>query len=194
MKQSSTAAPLTVPNAPESQLAGLRVCMHVLGRARTDVRVLREAAALAAAGAAVSIVDIESERDRPREEELQGIWLKHLKSPGWFIRTRFKPWFLVKASRMLCRGAIALLRTPADVYHAHDYTALPACYLAAVLRRKRLVFDAHELPLVDPTITRWPVLPQMAIALMRRMMPRCDGVITVSPPIVQEIQRRYGGR
>jgi glycosyltransferase involved in cell wall biosynthesis len=173
--------------------APAHVCMHVLGKARTDIRVLREATALAAAGATVSIVDIEGERDRPREEDIQGVRLKHLRSPGWFIPTRFKPWFLVKAFRMLCRGTFALLRTPADAYHAHDFTALPACYIAAVLRRKRLVFDAHELPLVDRAYDRRPVIRWLANRVVRAMVPRCDGVITVSPPIVAELQRRYRG-
>lgn len=193
MEQSATAAPLAAPAAPESQLSGLKVCMHVLGRSRTDMRVLREAAALVAAGASVSIVDVESDLERPREEHLRGILLKHLVSPGWFASARFKPWFLVKAFRIICRGTVTLLRTPADVYHAHDYTALPACYLAAVFRRKRLVYDAHELPLVDPVVRRHPILRWLAVRVVRGMMRRCNGVITVSPPIVGELQRRYGG-
>jgi glycosyltransferase involved in cell wall biosynthesis len=167
--------------------------MHVLGIARTDGRVLREAAALVEAGIAVSIIDIEDQRDRPREENLRGIRLKHVQMPGWFIPTRFKPWFLVKAFQVLCRGTIALLRTPADVYHAQDMTALPACYIAARLRRKPLIFDAHELPLVEPTTTRWRRLNALAIRVLKLMMPRCQAVITVSPPIAQELQRIYGG-
>ncbi|HLW01588.1 MAG TPA: glycosyltransferase family 4 protein [Ktedonobacterales bacterium] len=167
--------------------------MHVLGIARTDGRVLREATALVRAGMAVSIVDIEDQREGPVEEDLQGVRLRHLRSPSWFVSTRFKPWFLVKAFQIFCRGTLALLRAPTDVYHAQDMTALPACYIAARLRRKPLIFDAHELPWVEPTTTRFRRLNALAIRVFKGMVPRCNGVITVSPPIAQELQRRYGG-
>lgn len=170
-----------------------RVCMHVLGMVRIDARVLREAAALVKAGVTVSIIDIEDRHDRPGEEDLQGIHLKHLRSPSWFIPTRFKPWFLVKAFRIFCRATFALLRTPADAYHAHDIEALPACYIAARLRRKPLIFDSHELPLDWPQLTRWRRLHALATRALTYLVPRCTAVITVSPPIAEEIQRLYGG-
>jgi glycosyltransferase involved in cell wall biosynthesis len=172
----------------------VHVCMHVLGTARTDVRVMREATALAEAGFAVTVVDLERDRSRAREEDLSGIHLKHIIMPGWFVPTRFKPWFVAKMAGVVVRGALAVARTPADVYHAHDDTALPACYAAARLRRQHLVFDAHELPLVQPNLARWRGLSTVARWALRRMMLACAGVITVSPPIVRELQRRYGGR
>lgn len=171
----------------------LVVCMHVLTTARTDQRVMREATALVQAGYAVTIVDIERDNSRPVEEVFQGVRLKHLFIPGRFKRTRFKPWFLVKLAGTVARGAWVVARTPADAYHAHDDTALPGCYIAARLRRERLVFDAHELPLVQPNLTRWRRLTAIARAALRVMAPRCDGIITVSAPIAEEIHRRYGG-
>lgn len=169
------------------------VCMHVLTTARTDQRVMREATALAEAGYAVTIVDIERDVSRPAVEVVAGVRLKHMFVPGRFKRTRFKPWFLVKLAGTVVRGSWAVMRTPADAYHAHDDTALPACYIAARLRRKRLVFDAHELPLVQPNLTRWRRLTAIARAVLRAMAPRCDGLITVSAPIAEEIRVRYGG-
>src|SRR5690349_18909923 len=173
--------------------AAPRVCMHVLGVARTDARVMREAVALARAGYAVSIVDVERDRDRPREEVVDGVRLKHIVMPSWFVPVRFKPWFLVKFARMLIAGAARALSEPADVYHAHDDQALPACSLAARIRRKRLVFDAHELPLVSPLQARWPKLHAMAVRALRFQIARCAAVITVSPPIVPELRRLFGG-
>jgi len=168
--------------------------MHVLGIARTDGRVLREAETLAAAGMQVSIVDVEEDRDRPRTEMVGALWLEHIAMPSWFVPVRFKPWFLVKAAQVLLHGVGRLLRTDADIYHAHDITALPAAYIAARLRRKPLIFDAHELPLVEPNIVRWRRLSRLAQVCLRAMLPRCDAVITVSPPIAKEITRLYGGR
>ncbi len=187
------ASATTLPPHAEraSQLSSTKVCMYVLSKGRTDVRVMREAVSLLEAGLSVTVVDIEPNR-QPREELVQGVLFKHARAPSWRMLGRFKPWLLTKVSQML-GSMFTVLRTPADIYHAHDITALPACYLAAVLRRKKLVFDAHELPVTDPSITQRPLLRRFATLLLRRMVPRCDGVMTVSPPIGPEIQRRFGG-
>jgi glycosyltransferase involved in cell wall biosynthesis len=187
-------SPSPSPAKLVKRTAPARVCMHVLGNVRTDARVLREAGALVKAGMEVSIVDVVGQPDVPGEEDFQDIHLKHVKMPSWFVPTRrFKAWFLIKMFRMCCRGTFALLRTSADIYHAQDMKALPACYVAARLRRKPLIYDAHELPLVGPKETRWRRLHALATRTLRWMMLRCTAVITVSDPIAQELQRRYGG-
>lgn len=170
-----------------------RVCMHVLTTARLDPRVLREAAALAEAGYDVTVVDIERDASRPHKEQMQGVTLKHIIMPSRFKRTRFKPWFLVKMAATIVRGIWSVTSTPAEVYHSHDDNALPACFVASRLRRKKLILDAHELPLVQPNHTRWKRLSAIARWSLKRMAPRCDGIITVSPQIVEEFHHRYGG-
>jgi len=167
------------------------VCMHVLGEARTDGRVMREARALVAAGFTVSIVDIESDDKRPVTENVDGVYLEHIMMPSWFVPTRFKLWFLAKMVHMLIQSLIRVLRAPADIYHAHEEMALPACYIAARLRKKPVVFDSHELPLSEQHIIRWPRLCACSSQLLKWMVPHCAGVITVSPPIAQELRRRF---
>jgi len=178
------------------RLAG-SVCMHVLAPASTDARVMRSATAIAQAGLAVCIVDVVHDPARPRAEHREGLHLKHIVMSKRLVRyykpVRLVPWLLFKMTRMLL-GVFELLRTPADIYHAHEITALPACYIAARLRRKPLIYDAHELPLVDPHITRWPLLRALSTHLLRGMMSYCSGIITVSSPLAHELQRRYGGR
>ena len=165
--------------------------MHVWSVGRTDMRVLREATTLVEAGFAVSIVDLERERTCPAEEEIRGIRMKHIISPGLFVPTRFKPWFLIKFVLTTIRGILRLAQTPADIYHAHEERALPACYIAARVRRKPLIFDAHELPLSEANVRRWRRLHALATRLLALMLPYCAGVITISPPIAQEIRRHY---
>jgi len=154
---------------------------------------MREATALAKEGYSVSIVDVESDRTHPVEEEIRGIRVKHIMMPSWFVSTRFKPWFLAKATWMLICGILRLIRTPADIYHAHDEQALPACYIVARLRHKLLIFDAHEFPFSEKSVTRWRRLHALAVSLVARMAPYCRGIITVSQPIAQEIHRLYRG-
>ncbi len=171
--------------------APVKVCMHVWSVGRTDMRVLREATTLVEAGFAVSIVDLERERTCPAEEEIRGIRMNHIISPSSFVPTRFKPWFLIKFVLTTIRGILRLAQTPADIYHAHEEVALPACYIAARVRRKPLIFDAHELPLSEANVRRWRRLHALATRLLALMLPYCAGVITISPPIAQEIRRHY---
>jgi glycosyltransferase involved in cell wall biosynthesis len=169
--------------------------MHVQSPAITDPRVMREASALAEANYHVSIVDIEHHQ-RPKSERVDGVLVKHVfispKSAQHYNPVQAIPWLLFKVTRTL-RSALNVIGTRADAYHAHDITALPACYIAAALRRKPLIFDAHELPLTQQHLLERPTLTGASRALLRLMLRRCDAAITVSPPLIGEMQKLYGG-
>jgi glycosyltransferase involved in cell wall biosynthesis len=166
--------------------------MHVLGVAQTDMRVMRAATALVEAGFAVTVVDINWKDRKPDMEEFFGVQVRHINIFHWYTSRRFKPWFLMQALYLFICSTLWLLKTPADVYHAHDAKALPACYLASLLRHKPVIFDAHELPLAEETGTRnWRGLIALFSVLLAWMVPRCAAVITVSPSIAQEIRARY---
>jgi glycosyltransferase involved in cell wall biosynthesis len=167
------------------------VCMHVLCEARDDTRVLHEATALLEAGFAVSIVDVEGQNNQPVEEKIQGIHVKHILMPDSFTNTRFTRWALVRAMQLLILGTLRLIQTPADIYHAHDVSGLPASYIAALLRRKPLIFDSHELPLAAMSNGFFHRIRPLLSWLLARLLSGCAGVITVSPPIVQEFRNRY---
>jgi len=167
--------------------------MHVLTKARNDVRVMREAEALVGAGFAVSIVDIESDPMRPKEEALRGVCFKHLSVSSEFATTRFTKWIFFRIARMFLSSIHHLMSIQADIYHAHDEATLPACAIVACLRRKPLIFDAHELPLNETSI-RWRWLLLLLTGVLKLVLPRCAGVITVSPPIAGEIHKSYHPR
>jgi O-antigen/teichoic acid export membrane protein/glycosyltransferase involved in cell wall biosynthesis len=169
----------------------VKVCMYVRGTARSDGRVMREATSLVGAGIAISIVDIERESPRSPQEEISGVHIEHIFQSGSFISTRFKPWSLAKTIQSHIYSAYRLLQISADIYHAHDVTALPACYIAARSRRKPLIFDAHELPLSELESTYWYRFRGLFKQFLTLLMPRCAGVITVSPPIAREIRNHY---
>jgi glycosyltransferase involved in cell wall biosynthesis len=172
------------------------VCMLVLSPARTTVHVRREAAALADARFAVTVIDIEQDHRLPADETVRGVRLQHVfvspRSARHYDPLTSLPWLLFKVTR-ITRSALKVLTTHADAYHAHDITALPACYLAALLRRKPLVFDAHELPMTQKHLVHRRMVTGISQALLRIMMKRCTETITVSPPLVQEMKKLYGG-
>ena len=180
-----------VTNEADIMHSDVKICMHVRGVARTDVRVMREAIALAEAGFSVSIIDIENDPTRPAEEDLGEIHVKHMLRPDWFIPPRFKPWRIIKTMQKLLTTTLSLIRTPADIYHAHDINALLPCYIAAQLHRKLLVFDAHEMPLHELEDIRWRWACALITQLFASIARTCAGVITVSPAIIAEMYRRY---
>ena len=190
MKRTTTIEAQNIPTALLTS-STVKVCIHVVRTARTDVRAIRAATALIEAGYAVSIVDVESEQTRPVEEDIRGIHMKHILMPNWQASMRFGPWFFLKAIQAFLLSIHRLLQTRADIYHANEVTALPACYLAATLRRKPLIFEAYELPPPETRIAFWRQLSWLLTRMLAFMLPRCAGVITVSPPIVQEIGKRF---
>jgi glycosyltransferase involved in cell wall biosynthesis len=176
-------------------LSPIKICMHVLGTASTDARVMRAATALVEAGHAVSLVDIEDEGNRQSEEDIRGVCVKHIMVSRSFLSTRFDKWTLVRTAQLFVRSTLRLIQTPADIYHAHDVSALPACYIAACLRRKPIIFESHEMPLFEQPLSQMGrskrLLHELLVVLLAHMIPRCAGIITVSPPIVEEIRNRY---
>ncbi len=171
--------------------ASFKVCMHVRGMARTDGRVLREAEALVQQGVAVTIVDIEQERGRPVEENVTAIRLRHTFPFTVPFLPKLKLWSIVNVVYSHLNCTIQLIRMKADAYHAHDWTALPDCYIASLWHHKPLIFDAHELPLSELDGSYWLRWQKLFTRLLAVIVPHCAGVITVSPPIAQEIQHCY---
>ena len=171
--------------------SSVKVCMHVRGIARTDGRVLREAEALVQQGVAVTIVDIEQERGRPVEETVTAIKLRHTFPLAVPFLPKLKLWSIVNVVYSHLNCTIQLIHMKADVYHAHDWTALPDCYIASLWHHKSLIFDAHELPLSELDGSYWLRWQKLFTRLLAVIVPHCAGVITVSPPIAQEIQHSY---
>lgn len=180
----------------ENSSTSRKVCMHVLANFRGDVRAKRAALALKEAGWQVTVIDVNGEQSSPVEEQ-DGIILKHMPARGSFATTRFKRHVLLRAFWMFMRSSVCLLRTPADSYHALDLPALPACYIAACLHRKPLIFESYELPLStlsEAEMSKGRRLLQSLLApALKHILPHCAGVIAVSPPIAQEMRRRYPG-
>jgi glycosyltransferase involved in cell wall biosynthesis len=62
----------------------------------------------------------------------------------------------------------------------------------ARLRRKPLIFDAHELPLENnPNFTRWRRLTALAKRIFAAALPYCKGFIATSAPTARAIRQEY---
>ncbi len=74
---------------------------------------------------------------------------------------------------------------------ANDTDTLLGCWLAA-RGRCRLVMDAHELFPEVPEIQDKPLVKWVWRTIERRLMPKCDALLTVSQGIADYYKDRYG--
>ena len=171
-----------------------RIIMAVTNDLLTDQRVDRSCRALKEAGYEVTLVGRRLRHapvfDHPSEE---GRCLALEERPYRCVRMRLlfrrSAWFYAEYNlRLLLR----LLVVKADAFYANDSDTLPACCRAARLRRKRLLFDAHELFPDVPELVGKPRVRKVWKWVERRCLPRVDAAFTVSQSVADEYRRRYG--
>ncbi|GAC1568387.1 MAG: glycosyltransferase family 4 protein [Ktedonobacteraceae bacterium] len=171
----------------------IKICMHILRDARNDVRSLRSGAALAREGFEVSIIDVEHDRSRPIQEDLCGIHLRHLIIPTWHSSRRSELRFFITSLRTFMLSSACLIQSRADIYHATELNALPACFIAAILCRKPLVYEAYELhiPYPETSVAFWRGCGKLIMRLLTIVLPRCAGVIATTPLYAEEMKKRF---
>ena len=159
-----------------------RIIMTVTNDLLTDQRVDRSCGALREAGYEVTLIG----RQLPESARLEGREYRCVRMRLLFRRSA---WFYAEYNlRLLLR----LLVMPADAFYANDSDTLLACCWAARLRRKRLVFDAHELFPDVPELVNKPRVRRVWQWVERTCMPRVDAAFTVSQSVADEYRRRYG--
>lgn len=87
---------------------------------------------------------------------------------------------------------LKLLFAPADAFWANDTDTLPACTLAALLRRRHLCFDAHELFPDVPELIGRPRVQAVWRKVERICLPRVDAAFTVCQSVADVYHSRYG--
>lgn len=98
---------------------------------------------------------------------------------GWLCRTLPSQW----------RFTRTLWRAKADLYHAHDLQALPWVWIAAKVRRRPVVYDAHEIS-VDRTGARR--LAGVIAFVEGFLARRCEAMITTTDMRADYFVEAYG--
>jgi glycosyltransferase involved in cell wall biosynthesis len=164
------------------------VCASVVSDLPFDARVWKEARSLARDGRSVALLGCAYGRDDLRRRTEDGVDVLEIPF-GW----RDRPKSQVRRARTLLRLWWEVLRTPARAYHAHNvHVAFPA-WLAARLRRARLVYDAHELYGEPDGEGLRPRLVAKCSALIEAfMVRRSDAVISTNPSRADVLRERHG--
>src|SRR5437660_6348120 len=170
-----------------------RVCLHVLRDARYDTRAMREATTLAEVGFEVTILDVVSAQAHPVEEKMRGFRMRHILIPDWKSARQSEVRFFFKSVQTFLRSCCQLFLCPADIYHASELTAFPACYVVAKLRRKPLIFEVYDLSFPAPAtgVKFWRKLGRVLDVFQGWMLPHCAGIIATSPLHAEELCKRY---
>ncbi len=87
---------------------------------------------------------------------------------------------------------LRLLFTSFDIVHAVDLDTLPACYLASKIKRKQLVYDAHEYFTEVPELINRPKVQNIWLRIEQWILPNVKNAITVGEMIAKEYEAKYG--
>jgi glycosyltransferase involved in cell wall biosynthesis len=99
------------------------------------------------------------------------------------------PWFYAEFN---IRLFLLLLVQRADIFLSNDLDSLPANYLAAKLRRKKLVFDSHEYFSEVPELIGRPRVKRIWKWFEQRIVPDLKYAYTVCDSIAALYSQEYG--
>lgn len=170
----------------------LTVAILRLSDIESDLRVRKEAEALAESGHSVTVVGMETE-GLPRDESCLGFHIARL-VPRTDTSWR-RP--LAKLDAMRRREsalADAILSLSPEVVHCCDTDTLKAGLTAGRRIGATVIYDAYELfpdmIAADSRRRSWAIRAYW-LALERRLIPRADAVLTVGEGVAGVLRRRY---
>jgi len=85
-----------------------------------------------------------------------------------------------------------LLFAKADIFLSNDLDTLPANYLASKIRRKKLVYDSHELFTEVPELQGRPRIKAFWERIEKRILPNIKYSYTVCESIAAYYNQKYG--
>src|SRR5687768_16579576 len=163
----------------------MRICMTTCSNLPVDARIQKEVASLVQAGHEITLIGFAktvSKKQIYEEKGVRQVWYPFVSMTSNSVWERFR--------RVMCVVRLGVqihwttLWTSADVYHSHEAYPLPVCYLAAKLRGKKLVYDAHELYLESSWFS--PAI------LERSFIHKAAAVINVNEARADVLRQRYG--
>ncbi len=92
------------------------------------------------------------------------------------------------------RLLLFLLLRKTDIIGAIDLDTILPCYIVSVLRRKRRIYDAHELFCEMKEIVNRPGIYKFWKWIERKTVPQFQFGYTVNKPIADEFKKMYGVR
>lgn len=161
---------------------GRQVIMLLSNPFEPDVRVLKEARSLVAAGYAVTILCWDRPGKFPAEQSDGQIRICRIQIHSAYGGGINLLWNFVRFNAALVKR---VMNEDADIVHCHDLDTLPGGFIASRLKRSALVYDEHE----TEYFTRLPSLLRRIFRAMERFLARRADLVLVTNLIqVRKIQ------
>jgi len=97
---------------------------------------------------------------------------------------------IITAVQMFTKIYLFIIKNRFDIYHAHNFHVLPACVLAAKIRRKKVIYDTHETWTIHRGSKNHPE-HIFAFIIEKIFLKFVDGFITVNEMIVDYYKKLY---
>lgn len=159
-----------------------RIVFTVTNDINFDQRMLRICTSLHDAGYDVTIIGFKKKNSPPLPDRPY----KQLRIPIIVEKTK-----LMYADYWIKLFFVLLFRK-ADAFCAIDLDTILPVYLVSVLRRKKRVYDAHELFTELQEVVTRPFVLRMWTAIEKFMVPRFKFGYTVGSYIAEHFQKKYG--
>lgn len=166
--------------APERSRKPRRVILSVINDLSSDQRVHRMASTLKEWGFSPLVVGRLLPESKPlnRAYKTRRMRLFFRKGKLFYLEYNVRLFFL-------------LLFLNADVFTANDLDTLAPNFAVARLRRKKLVYDAHELFTEVPEVISRPFVRKVWLALESALLPKLGVMITVNASLAKIYESRY---
>jgi glycosyltransferase involved in cell wall biosynthesis len=206
---------MPAPPFDHPTLAGKTICLVTSGHVGSNPRLVKEADALAGAGARVTVVAVNITRlaevqERDRFTIGRGLWPCVLVDGGRLplrmaraLAQRLARYMVALGirsdratlhafNRMIVPLARAATKQRADLYIAHNLAALPAAHQAAAAHGAKLGFDAEDFHTGELAQTPGNAMTvALTKAIEQRYLPLCDYLTAASPGIASAYAAAY---
>ena len=159
-----------------------RIVLAVTNDLVTDQRLHRIAETLFNFGADVLLVGRvlpESITVNNRKYKIKRFKLLFIKGPLFYITFNIRLFFY-------------LLFIKVNVIVSNDLDTLPACFFAALIRFKKLVFDSHELFTEVPELQNRKFIRSLWLTIEKLLVPKLKYAYTVCDSIAEFYKKKYG--
>lgn len=152
-----------------------------------DPRVYQEAKSLVKNGFGVTIIAWDREIKWPKFEMRDGIKIERSHIKSLYRRGTSQLLFLFL---FWIDVFFHLLGRDFDIIHCHDFDTLPIGFILAKLRRKRIIFDAHESysDMLEDNVSG--LLKKLTFIIEKILIRYIDLLITVGKILEEEYKRR----
>lgn len=152
-----------------------------------DPRVYQEAKSLVKNGFGVTIIAWDREIKWPKFEMRDGIKIERSHIKSLYRRGTSQLLFLFL---FWIDVFFHLLGRDFDIIHCHDFDTLPIGFILAKLRRKRIIFDAHESysDMLEDNVSG--LLKKLTFIIEKILIRYVDLLITVGKILEEEYKRR----